>query len=436
MSYWSISATPDGLRRVKVKKKKKEMTHDELAQAAHVANITIRRFFSYGSMSEGTIEAIANALEMQPEEIVDPVEWRNRAVSKITDSSLELITESELSPIEAFYVNRADTEKQCYNALLQPGGMVRVKAPQLTGKTWFIEKVLSKFSKDESYRRLDVEIDRHVLTGVEDFYQWFCAAASEGLELPVELDTYWKGLAPNGDITNYFQKYLLKQIADAQQSLILVLDKVDRVFECTSVANAFCGLLRGWYEQSIKGSAHNKKVWRKLRLVIIHSTEVYGSLDINYSPLGAVGVDFKLSDFDEKQVQELARLYQLSWIETEVHKLMNLVGGHPYLVHLAIAKVRHQNISLDQILNTAHTEVGIFADHLRQLAISLERSPELENLYKEIVMADKPVPLKSVQAFKLDSMGLIHIRPSAIGENLAEPRCRLYGEFFCNHFSH
>jgi hypothetical protein len=105
-------------------------------------------------------------------------------------------------------------------------------------------------------------------------------------------------------------------------------------------------------------------------------------------------------------------------------------------VHLAIAKVGCQNVLLDQILETAHTEVGIYADHLRQLAMVLERSPELKDLYREIVTAAKPVPLKSVQAFKLDSMGLTQIKPSATGENLAEPRCRLYGEFFCNQFSH
>ncbi len=412
------------------------MTHDELADASHVAFITIRRFLAGEKVSEGTIEAIAKALEMKPEEIVDPFEWRNRKVANGTGASVELTAEPELSPIEAFYVNRLDAEEQCYNALVQPGGMVRIKAPQLMGKTWFIERVLSQFNKDKSYRRLDLEIDRHVLTSLKDFYQWFCAAASEGLDFPVQLDTYWKGLAPNGDITNYFQKYLLQRMVDAQQSLILVLDKVDRVFECTNIANAFCELLRGWCEQPIKGNAHNRQIWRKLRLVIIHSTEVYGSLDINYSPLGSVGTDFKLSEFDEKQVQELAQRYQLSWTETEIHQLMNLVGGHPYLVHLAIAKVGCQNVLLDQILETAHTEVGIYADHLRQLAMVLERSPELKDLYREIVTAAKPVPLKSVQAFKLDSMGLTQIKPSATGENLAEPRCRLYGEFFCNQFSH
>ncbi len=147
------------------------MTHDELADASHVAFITIRRFLAGEKVSEGTIEAIAKALEMKPEEIVDPFEWRNRKVANGTGASVELTAEPELSPIEAFYVNRLDAEEQCYNALVQPGGMVRIKAPQLMGKTWFIERVLSQFNKDKSYRRLDLEIDRHVLTSLKDFYQ-------------------------------------------------------------------------------------------------------------------------------------------------------------------------------------------------------------------------------------------------------------------------
>jgi transcriptional regulator with XRE-family HTH domain len=432
-----MSATPDGIERIRAKMRAKDWTQERLADGAKLSLVTVKRFLKLENADISTIKAIAAALELSPEAIVDAIHWQRRVVSKVIDTpSEELVVDPELVANETFYIERANTEAQCYTELIQPGALIRIKAPQLMGKTWFIEKVLAQVSQDESYQRLDIEIDRQALTSLEDFYQWFCAVASEGLELPVQLDTYWKGLTPNGDITNYFQKYLLKQIADAQQSLILVLDKVDRVFESTAIANAFCELLRGWHEQPIKGNAQNRRLWRKLRLVIIHSTEVYGSLDINYSPLGSVGIDFKLSEFNQNQVQELAQRYQLFWGETEVLKLMNLVNGHPYLVHLAISKVSRQSALLDQILNEAHTEVGIYADHLRQLAISLERSPELKNLYTEIVIANKPMPLKSVQAFKLDSMGLIQIKPSPAGENLAEPRCRLYGDFFRNHFSH
>lgn len=439
-----LSATLAGLERMKARMLEKSWNQIDLVEASEklsppgVSLSTVKRLYRFKNVDTASIAAIATTLEINPIEIVDPTEWhrRNFGIKISQTSTEESPRETDLAPNEAYYIHRTETETQCYKTLLQAGGMVRIKAPQLMGKTWFIENVLSQFSEDESYHRLDIEIDRHVLTTLEDFYQWLCLSASEGLELPAQLDTYWrKGLAPSGNITNYFQKYLLSHMVEAQKSLILVLDKVDRVFESTNIANDFCALLRGWYEQPIKGNAQSRQAWRKLRLVIIHSTEVYGSLNINYSPLGSVGVDFKLSEFDAQQVQDLTLLYQLAWSEVEIQRLMDLIGGHPYLVHLAIAKVARQNISLDYIANTAYTEAGIYADHLRQLAIGLERSPDLESLYKEIVTADEPIVLKSVQAFKLDSMGLIQINPSPTGENLAEPRCRLYSEFFRNQFS-
>ena len=422
-----FSATAEGLRQIKAGMAAKVWTQEDLAQVAQVSLVTVRRFLKLENADISTIQAIAAALEMAPEEIVDLTKRPTlpRAITTVPDSLP--------TPHETFYIEHPPLETQCYQELLQPGALIRIKAPQLMGKTWFIEKVLAQFKVNKDYQVLEIEIDRQALTNPKDFYQWLCMVASEGLDRPIKLETYGQGLAPNGDITNYFQKHLLK---DVPYALVLVLDKVDRVFECAEIANAFCELLRGWHEQPIKGNAQNRQLWQKLRLVIIHSTEVYGALNINYSPLAAVGIDFKLSEFSPQQVQALAQRYQLSWPETAVSRLMDLVGGHPYLVHLAIAKISRQDAVLDQILSEALTEVGIYADHLRQLAVSLDRSTELKNLYAEMIIANQPLPLKSVQAFKLDSMGLIQIKPSPTGENLAEPRCHLYSEFFRHHFSY
>ncbi|NJK51890.1 MAG: XRE family transcriptional regulator [Leptolyngbyaceae cyanobacterium SU_3_3] len=211
-----MSATPDGIERIRAKMRAKDWTQERLADRAKVSLVTVKRFLKLENADISTIKAIAAALELSPEAIVDAIHWQRRVVSKVIDTpSEELVVDPELVANETFYIERANTEAQCYTELIQPGALIRIKAPQLMGKTWFIEKVLAQVSQDESYQRLDIEIDRQALTSLEDFYQWFCAVASEGLELPVQLDTYWKGLTPNGDITNYFQKYLLKQIADA-----------------------------------------------------------------------------------------------------------------------------------------------------------------------------------------------------------------------------
>ncbi|MBD0314852.1 MAG: AAA-like domain-containing protein, partial [Microcoleus sp. T3-bin5] len=51
--------------------------------------------------------------------------------------------------------------------------------------------------------------------------------------------------------------------------------------------------------------------------------------------------------------------------------------------------------------------------------------PELAQGMREIVAADSPVQLKAMQAFKLDSLGLVKLHG-----NECVPRCELYRQYF------
>ena len=63
-----------------------------------------------------------------------------------------------------------------------------------------------------------------------------------------------------------------------------------------AIADDFCRLLRGWYDMARRGSRIGA-IWQKLRLVVVHSTEVYSSLDINSSPLAGIGLEIELPEF-------------------------------------------------------------------------------------------------------------------------------------------
>ncbi|WP_249103672.1 AAA-like domain-containing protein [Argonema galeatum] len=58
--------------------------------------------------------------------------------------------------------------------------------------------------------------------------------------------------------------------------------------------------MRFWHEE-----ARRENVWQSVRLVLVHSTEVYVSLSINQSPFN-VGLTIKLPQFTSQQVQDLA----------------------------------------------------------------------------------------------------------------------------------
>ncbi len=47
------------------------------------------------------------------------------------------------------YVKRPPIESICYETLLQPGSLVRIKAPSLMGKTSLITRILSQITKEE-----------------------------------------------------------------------------------------------------------------------------------------------------------------------------------------------------------------------------------------------------------------------------------------------
>jgi len=108
--------------------------------------------------------------------------------------------------------------------------------------------------------------------------------------------------------------------------------RVDRVFQYPTIADDFLGLLRAWYEEAGYGDS---ELWAKLRLVVVHSTEVYIPLNVNQSPFN-VGLPIELSEFSAEQVADLARRHGLNWQINMVERLMNIVGGHPYLVRVAL----------------------------------------------------------------------------------------------------
>lgn len=61
----------------------------------------------------------------------------------------------------------------------------------------------------------------------------------------------------------------------------------------------------------------------------------------------------------------------------------------------------------------------------------MEDHPELEEALRQVVNSAEPVKLRSEQAFKLESLGVVV--PEA---NLVRPRCRLYASYLADRLAH
>ena len=405
-----------------------------LAEDLGLALSTVSKFFTGKPIDYGNFLEICWKVGLNWQEIADlrvspkPTQEEGRVVGVIELPILEAAPELSVGQVlvaSAFYVERPPIESDCYQEILQLGALIRIKAPQQMGKTWLMEKLLEQVAL-QGYRTVSLSLkladSRIHFTNLDKFLRLFCTNVCRQLGLPSQLDDYWdeEGLGSKVSCTTYFEEYLLKQ---ADTPLVLCLDDVDLVFPYPEIYEDFFALLRSWHEKA----KSRKKLWTRLRLVVIHSTEVYIRLNLDQSPFN-VGVPIELLEFSQQQVQDLAKQHGLDWDATQVYQLMKMVEGYPYLVQQALTYVKtHQNTTLDELLATASTESGIYGNHLRQHLLNLQQHPELALALKEVVTATGSVRLEPMQAYKLHSMGLVKLQGNEV-----KPRCNLYRQYFCD----
>ncbi|MGK7927216.1 MAG: AAA-like domain-containing protein [Spirulina sp.] len=323
----------------------------------------------------------------------------------------------------AFYIEREPDESKCFRAIAQPGALIRLKAPRQMGKTSLMARILYH-AREQGYCTVPLSFqhaDKTVFHNLNELLRWFCLKISRKLRLPYKIDDYWTDTYGSKDnCTAFFEDCLLME---SDTPLVLGLDEVDRIFDYPSIADDFFGLLRAWYEEAGYGGG-DSDLWEKLRLVVVHSTEVYIPMDINQSPFN-VGLPIELSEFTAEQVEDLARRHGLIWTRSQVGQLMEIVGGHPYLVRLALYHIAQGQLALKELVELAPTEAGIYGDHLRRHLWNLQQHRELAAAFKKVVLSQEAVELESVLAFKLHSMGLVDLQGNEVS-----PRFNLYRNYF------
>ena len=301
-----------------------------------------------------------------------------------------------------FYLERSPIEAQVYEEITKPGALVRIKAPREMGKTSLLLRLLN-YGNRQKYQTVSLnleQIDQDILSDLNRFLRWMCANASRQLQLEPQLDDYWdEDIGSKVSCTLYFRSYLLEKL---ETPLVLAFDEVNQLFEHPQVAKDVLPLLRSWYEE-----AKRLLIWQKLRLIVAHSTEIYVPLQLKQSPFN-VGLPVQLTDFSLEQVQQLAQRYNLREFEDkEANQLMEMVGGHPALVHLAIYHLSRGEITLSQLLREAPTNAGIYGNHLQRHWATLQGQPELLHALHTVMNCTEPVTLEPILAHKLSSMGLI-----------------------------
>ncbi|NEO61835.1 MAG: AAA family ATPase, partial [Moorea sp. SIO4G2] len=200
-------------------------------------------------------------------------------------------------------MERPPIEELCYQATHQPGSLLRITGPKETGKTSLLLRILDQ-AREKQYRRVYLNFDQAetaILSNLDRLLRWLCVNISYQLQLPHQLDNYWdKDLGSKVSCMTYLQEHILEKI---DYPLVLAMDEFHWLFEHTQSAKDFLPLLRSWHEE-----AKQLPVWRKLRVIVVYSTEIYVALETSQSPFN-VGLPIKLPEFNKQQIQQLAQLY-------------------------------------------------------------------------------------------------------------------------------
>ncbi|HIK19227.1 MAG TPA: AAA-like domain-containing protein [Leptolyngbyaceae cyanobacterium M33_DOE_097] len=322
-----------------------------------------------------------------------------------------------------FYIYRPPAEQICHEEVMHPGALIRVKAPCQYGKTSLMARILTQ-ARERECRTAVVSLqfaDREIFSSISRFLQWFCAVTTQALQMPITLDQHWSELFGNNyNASRYFETYLLPT---EKTPLVLAIDDADLIFAYPEIASDFFGMLRGWYERAKHGVA-SSDVWQQLRLVIVHSNEVYLPLNLNQSPFN-VGLQVELPGFTQSQVQELVQRYGLHSSDMYADYLIDFLAGNPYLTQLALFALSQCHITLEQLESQAIAPNGIFSSHLRRLLGNLHDFPELLDAMQQVIKSPNGANLSPIEGFKLQGMGLIRFQ-----EHQAIASCRLYQDYF------
>lgn len=429
-----VILTPQGLEKLQIAKSKLE------GQGNHSNHYTLEVLSEHTGLSVDTlVKALkcktgvdkqtlkdcfkAFNLVLKPRDYCSPESQREEAELGALQLAPDLepeFPEGQVKLGSRFYINRPPIEARCYQTVLQPGALLRIRAPRQMGKTSLLARILD-YAQQQGAQTVALNlqlVDSKTFQDLDRFLQWFCARVTRELELPWRLADYWNEIfGSKTSCKDYFEAYLLPQL---QQPLVVALDEVDEVFQYPEIADNFFALLRGWHED-----AKNSELWQNLRLVLVHSTEGYSPLNINQSPFN-IGLPIELPEFNAAQIGRLADCYELDWQSTQIEQLMSMVGGHPYLVQVALYHIAFEQIPLEEFLSLAPTEASLYSNHLRRHLLALQQQPQLASVLRRLVAAVEP-ELTSLEFFQLYRMGLIQLQDSQV-----MLRCELYRQYFGN----
>jgi hypothetical protein len=323
------------------------------------------------------------------------------------------------------YILRPADDEFC-KAIARHDSIVLVKGARQVGKTSMLARGLQE-ARNHGTAVLLIDFQQFSSTEFETAEMLLLAIAeliAYQLDLTPAPHQVWNSfLGPSSN----FERYLRREVfARTTSYLVWGLDEVDRLFNFDYASEIF-GLFRSWHNLR---ALDPQGPWHRLTLAIAYATEAHLFItDLNQSPFN-VGTRVALEDFTLEQVMDLNQRYGSPLEDlTEVSRLHNLLGGHPYLTQRGLYEMARNKVSLETIEEQADSDEGVFSDHLRRMLISLEQDRSLREELRSFLQSGSG--LSNHTFSRLRSAGILS------GDWLREPklRCELYASYLRRHLA-
>ena len=282
-------------------------------------------------------------------------------------------------PCDSTHYIERPFDSRVYDLIRQPGATISVCGPRQIGKTSLLARVAHKARQHgKQVVWIDFRLfEENALADARVFYQQFCGRISDMLKIESQVEAFWRD--NNGDSFTA-ERYIDRYVLPRSGPLVLIMDKVERVLEAPFCSDFF-SMLRSWHDQR----AFVENNLQQLDIVLAASTEpTLWIPDPDRSPF-TVGLRVDLDDFSYQHVQQLNESYGSLLSADQLRRLMDLLHGHPYLIHHAIYCVAHDHYDPDRLFERARRDDGPFADHLKHLLLRLSGTPELTRGMRRVI---------------------------------------------------
>ena len=374
---------------------------------------------------EQAFTAIASGLreltdELQPQ-TRRPSEGRAPVAVARPPAAGDIFLETGAMPIGSpFFVER-EAYGQAARQLASPQPTVTLKGYRQSGKSSLLVRLHDRALRAGSkscYLNFQ-NLDGASFADSDQLFLELARMLVDELEIDADPDASWS--ARRGAKAN-FTRFMERGVLEPQTSVLLLFDEVDLAFEHTACRWDLFSMLRSWHNRR---SEDLRGRWQGLGLVIAHATDPALWIPDNEQSPFNVGLRLVLEDFDAELVAELNRRHgePLSG-EAEVAELLDFVGGHPFLVRLALYTLVASDWTFEQLTADAAVEGGPFSPYLRRYLSPLLERGELLDTLRQILAGEGCDDEMKFQ--KLWTAGVIR------GESpeRAVMRCRLYRDYF------